>query len=125
MLSVSLLTPIDTNHISKILFNGHTYVSSYEARITYKCSYAVIRSAKRIVTSISGNGMRNQSTAVNPNPVERRESSWRSYVRIWQWKIPIGLGFSFLAVLQWRYFRKRNETDKGPIEGLMVTIRLH
>ncbi|OXU22866.1 hypothetical protein TSAR_017042 [Trichomalopsis sarcophagae] len=95
-------------------------VASYEARITYKCSYAVIRSAKKIVTSISGQGIRNQSTATSSNEVQRTESSWRSYVRRWQWKIPLGLGVSLLAVLQWRYFRKRHETNKGPIEGLMV-----
>lgn len=114
----------------QLLLSSNKNVCSYEARITYKCSYAVIRSAKKIVTSISGQGVRSQSTTAaaaagaGSNSDERTtESSWRSYVRRWQWKIPIGLGISFLAVLQWRYFRKRHEdeTNKGPIEGLMVS----
>ena len=98
---------------------------SYEARITYNCSYAVISSARKIVSSISGHGARSKSTTSKSTHVQT-ESSWRSYARQWKWKIPFGLGISFLAVLQWRYFRKRqeNETNKGPIEGLMVSIFL-
>lgn len=64
--------------------------------------------------------MRSNSSLTNENQVQQTESSWRSYVRRWQWKIPLGLGVYLLAVLQWRYFRKRHEINKGPIEGLMV-----
>jgi sensor c-di-GMP phosphodiesterase-like protein len=102
------------------MFLNNLTFYSYEARITYKYSYAVIHSAKKIVTSISRQRVRSQSTAATQNQFETTESSWRSYVRRWQWKIPLGLSISLLAVLQWRYFRKRHETRKGPIEGLMV-----
>ncbi|XP_011498976.1 PREDICTED: phosphatidylserine decarboxylase proenzyme [Ceratosolen solmsi marchali] len=95
-------------------------IASYEARITYKCSYAVIRSAKNIVTSISRQGVRNHSTTGNTSKFQTSESSWIAYVRRWQWKVQLGLSISLLAVLQWRYFRRRNEVNKGPIEGLMV-----
>lgn len=65
--------------------------------------------------------MRNHSSITKEKNInEPTESSWRSYVRRWQWKIPLGLGVYLLAVLQWRYFRKRHEINKGPIEGLMV-----
>ncbi|XP_014210828.1 phosphatidylserine decarboxylase proenzyme, mitochondrial isoform X2 [Copidosoma floridanum] len=117
------------NRISRLAVE----VARYEARITYKCSYAVIRSAKKIVTSLSGQGLRSQSTEATKSKQSiqaqtAQESSdnnssvrsWRSYVGRWQWQIPLGLGIYLLAVLQWRYFRKRHETNKGPIEGLMV-----
>ncbi|XP_014228533.1 phosphatidylserine decarboxylase proenzyme, mitochondrial [Trichogramma pretiosum] len=107
------------SRISRLAFE----VASYEARITYRCSYAVIASSRKIVSNIFRQGVRNQSTLSNSTAqIQTQQKSWKSYVREWRWKIPFGIGFSFLAVLQWRYFRKRQEdaTTKGPIEGLMV-----
>lgn len=102
---------------NKHLFTVFTFYSC-KARLRPQCS--LLNSTKNIFTSMLRQTINTQSLE---DKSQNAKNTWRSYVRQWQWRIPLGLGISLLAVLQWRYFRKRHEINKGPIEGLMVTFR--
>ncbi|XP_015588761.1 phosphatidylserine decarboxylase proenzyme, mitochondrial [Cephus cinctus] len=63
--------------------------------------------------------------ASNTHPSNKINGLWQSLVRRWEWSVPVGVGVSLLAILQWRYLRRHPyPTDaaqlKGPVHDVMV-----
>ncbi|XP_015518533.1 phosphatidylserine decarboxylase proenzyme, mitochondrial [Neodiprion pinetum] len=63
--------------------------------------------------------------ASNPSPTSSQVSMWHSFVKRRKWIIPVGVGISLLAVLQWKLFSRHSHAEKdrgtpGPINGIVV-----
>lgn len=63
----------------------------------------------------------------NTSPTERQISSWQAFIKRWEWTVPVGVGVSLLAVLQWRHLRKNpypRETTEAfkPISNFMINF---
>ena len=61
----------------------------------------------------------------NANTTQRKINPWYSFAKQWEWNVPVGVGVSLLAVLQWRHLRKypyRTEDNSvyEPINVLVV-----
>lgn len=65
--------------------------------------------------------------ASNTSPTQSRASFWQSFVGKWEWSVPVGVGVSLLAVLQWRHLRKhpytaKENNDYEAIDNFMVKL---
>lgn len=65
--------------------------------------------------------------ASHTTPTQSRTSFWKSFVGKWEWTVPVGIGVSLLAVLQWRHLRKHPYTvqennDYESIDNFMVKL---
>ncbi|XP_076232373.1 phosphatidylserine decarboxylase isoform X2 [Calliopsis andreniformis] len=60
----------------------------------------------------------------NADTTQHKSSSWYAFVRQWEWSVPIGVGVSLLAVLQWRHLRKYPYTteDNNVYEPINVFV---
>ncbi|KAG7214112.1 hypothetical protein KM043_001470 [Ampulex compressa] len=72
-------------------------------------------SAKRLLR-VSSKQRFTKKYVSNTNTTENQSRAWSTFVQRWEWTVPIGVGVSLLAVLQWRHLRKHPYTMRSSDE---------